>query len=75
MAEQLRLESPDEVTVVRSNKKKEWFKNGKNEAIVSNEQTAQTKRKIDDAAVGNKSAGSKRQTSRKSNFNIRREEI
>jgi len=67
LAEQLRLESTNRMKVGRSKKTrgKKTSLNGKNDAIVSNEQPAQTKRKIDDAAVGNKGTtrSSKRRTS------------
>ena len=63
LAKQLRS-----VKVVRSNKTllgKKPSLNGKNDAIISNEQPAQTKRKIDNVAVRNKGAtcSSKRCTS------------
>ena len=65
LAEQLRLESTDEKKVGCSKKTpgKKSSLNGKNDAIVSHEQPAQMKRKIDDAAVKNKTASSKRRTS------------
>ena len=61
----VRGESTDEKKLYRSKKTpgKKTSLYGKNDAIVSNEQPGQTKRKIDDAAVRNKDPNSKRRTS------------
>jgi len=68
LAEQLRGEASTnrkKVDRLKKTRGKKTSLNGKKETIVSNEQPAQTKRKIDDAAFGNKVAtrSSKRRTS------------